>query len=50
MATSDIEEPSNLAGISRILSANHWHRRQRNDFYVELASGEPEDRNRYLWL
>ena len=47
-ATSDLDNPINLAGLSRILSANHWQRRKKNDFFNELAAGEPADRNRYL--
>ena len=49
-ATSDLSNPVNLAGLSRTLSANHWQRRKKNDFFSELAAGEPEDRNRYLRL
>ena len=49
-ATSDLGNPVNLAGLSRILSANHWQRRKDNEFHVELAAGEPTDRNRILWL
>lgn len=48
-ATSDLSDPVNLAGISRILSANHWQRRS-GEFDLELMSGKIEDRNRYLWL
>lgn len=47
---SDLANPVNLAGLSRILSANHWQRRKANEFHVELAAGEPTDRNRILWL
>ena len=49
-ATSDLSNPVNLAGLSRTLSANHWQRRKKNDFFSELAAGEAEDRNRYLRL
>jgi metallophosphoesterase (TIGR03767 family) len=49
-ATADLEEPRNLAGLSRILSANHWQRRKQNEYFNELAAGEPTDRNRYLRL
>ena len=49
-SASDINDPINLAGLSRILSANHWQRRKQNDYFNELASGEPTDRNRYLRL
>jgi metallophosphoesterase (TIGR03767 family) len=48
-ATADLEDPINLAGISRILSANHWQRRS-GEFDLELMAGKPSDRNRYLWL
>jgi metallophosphoesterase (TIGR03767 family) len=49
-ATSDLSNPVNLAGLSRILSANHWQRRKQNDYFNELAAGEPMDRNRILRL
>ncbi len=49
-ATSNLESPVHLAGLSRILSANHWQRRKANDFHVELAAGEATDRNRFLWI
>ena len=49
-AVSDLHDPVKLAGLSRILSANHWQRRKANEFHVELAAGEPTDRNRILWL
>ena len=49
-ATSDLNNPVNLAGLSRILSANHWQRRNSNDFFVEIAAGNHADRNRFLWL
>ena len=45
-----LDDPVNLAGLSRILSANHWQRRKKNDFFSELAAGDPTDRNRYLRL
>lgn len=48
-ATADLESPSNLAGISRILSANHWQRRS-GEFDLLLMAGTESDRNRYLWL
>ena len=48
-ATSDLTDPVNLAGISRILSANHWQRRS-GEYDLELMAGTVEDRNRYLWL
>jgi metallophosphoesterase (TIGR03767 family) len=47
-ATSDLKEQTKLAGLSRILSANHWQRRKKNDYFNELAAGEVSDRNRYL--
>ena len=48
-ATEDLEDSKNLAGISRLLSANHWQRRT-GEFDLELMAGEVADRNRYLWL
>ena len=48
-ARANLDNPINLAGISRILSANHWQRRS-GEFDLELMAGEVEDRNRYLWL
>lgn len=48
-ATKDLSNNKNLAGISRILSANHWQRRS-GEFDLELMAGAPTDRNRYLWL
>lgn len=48
VASSDIDSPVNLAGISRILSANHWQRRKDNEYFNDLAAGEPHDRNRIL--
>jgi metallophosphoesterase (TIGR03767 family) len=50
LTLSDINDPINLAGLSRILSANHWQRRKQNDYFNELAAGESKDRNRYLRL
>ena len=49
-AVSNMNDPTNLAGLSRILSANHWQRRKQNEFFNELAAGESTDRNRYLRL
>lgn len=49
-ATAGLADPVNLAGISRILSANHWQRRKKNEYFNELAAGEPSDRNRFLRL
>jgi len=48
-ALSDISDPVNLAGISRLLAANHWQRRS-GEFDLELMAGQPKDRNQYLWL
>ena len=48
-ATEDLSDPVNLAGISRILSANHWQRRS-GEFDLELMAGQPKDRNRFLRL
>ncbi len=48
IATSELSDPINLAGLSRILSANHWQRRKQNEYFNDLAAGEPTDRNRYL--
>ena len=48
-ATSDLENPVALAGISRILSANHWQRRS-GEFDLALSAGTINDRNRFLWL
>ncbi|MEJ0014210.1 MAG: TIGR03767 family metallophosphoesterase [Actinomycetota bacterium] len=48
-ATSDLDNPVNLAGLSRILSANDWQRRSER-FNLEVLAGKIEDRNRVLWL
>jgi hypothetical protein len=48
-ARLNLDDPINLAGISRLLSANHWQRRS-GEFDLELMAGEVEDRNRFLWL
>jgi metallophosphoesterase (TIGR03767 family) len=48
-ATRDLEDPVSLAGISRILSANHWQRRS-GMFDLKYLEGREEDRNRILWL
>ena len=48
-AVTDLDNPISMAGISRILSANHWQRRS-GEFALELGAGSVEDRNRYLWL
>ena len=49
VAVSDLDNPVNLAGLSRLLSANDWQRRS-GEFDVELMAGQQSDRNRYLWL
>lgn len=49
-STRDLTDPVQLAGLSRLLSANHWQRRKENEFHVELAAGELLDRNRVLRL
>ncbi len=48
-ATKDLANPVNMAGISRILSANHWQRRS-GEHDLEIGSGDQSDRNRYLWV
>ncbi len=48
-AIADLDNPISMAGISRILSANHWQRRS-GEFDLELGAGKIEDRNRFLWL
>lgn len=48
-AKADLENPVNMAGISRILSANHWQRRSGNHD-LEIGAGQAADRNRYLWV
>jgi len=48
-ATSDLSNPVNIAGLSRILSANHWQRRN-GEFDLELGAGTTEDRNRIIHL
>ena len=48
-ASKDLSDPVNLAGISRILSANHWQRRS-GEFDLELMAGSKKDRNRLLRL
>ena len=47
--TSDLGKTENLAGLSRLLAGNDWQRRS-GEFAVDLMSGNPEDRNRFLWL
>lgn len=46
-AREDCEDPVALSGLSRQLAANDWQR-QSGAFAVELAEGQPEDRN--IWL
>ena len=48
-ATSDLSNPVNIAGLSRILSANHWQRRS-GEFDLELGAGQVHDRNRVITL
>ncbi len=48
-ATSNLDSPVHLAGLSRILAANDWQRRGER-FDLEALAGDPEDRNRVLWL
>ena len=48
-AISDLSNPVNIAGLSRILSANHWQRRS-GEFDLELGAGKAEDRNRIIHL
>jgi len=48
-ATTNLENPVNMAGISRILSANHWQRRS-GEYDLEIGAGDIADRNRYLWV
>jgi metallophosphoesterase (TIGR03767 family) len=43
----DLDRPVNLAGISRLLSANHWQRRS-GEFDLLLGAGAPKDRNQFL--
>jgi hypothetical protein len=48
-ATSNLDSPNNLAGISRLLSANDWQRREGRFDLAHMAGGV-EDGNRILWL
>ncbi len=48
-AISHLENPVNLAGISRLLAANDWQRRGGR-FDLEEMAGAPEDGNRILWI
>jgi metallophosphoesterase (TIGR03767 family) len=48
-ATSNLESPTNLAGISRLLAANDWQRREGRFDLADMAGGV-EDGNRILWL
>ncbi len=48
-ATTNLASPINLAGLSRLLSANDWQRRGGR-FDLENMAGEVSDRNRILWL
>ncbi len=47
-ATSNLDSPVNLAGLSRLLAANDWQLRS-GEFDLEQLAGEKEDRNRFLW-
>ena len=46
---SNLDSPVHLAGLSRILAANDWQRRDER-FPLEILAGQLEDRNRALWL
>ena len=47
-ATSNLDSPVNLAGLSRLLAANDWQLRS-GEFDLEQLAGKKEDRNRFLW-
>lgn len=47
--SEDLKRTVNLAGISRLLSANHWQRRS-GEFDLLHSAGTAEDRNRFLPL
>ena len=47
--SEDLKRTVNLAGISRLLSANHWQRRS-GEFDLLHSAGTAEDRNRFLTL
>ena len=49
VASQNLENNNNLAGISRLLAANDWQRRS-GDFDLEKMAGEVTDRNTYLWI
>ena len=49
VAKTNLQENSNLAGISRILAANDWQRRS-GDFDLAKLAGNTSDRNTYLWI
>ena len=46
---ANLNDPTELAGLSRALAGNDWQRRS-GEFDLELMAGKPEDRNRILWL
>ena len=45
----NLEDPIQLAGISRLLAANDWQRHSGSNS-LEMLEGKPEDRNAWLWL
>lgn len=45
---SELENPIALAGLSRMLAGNDWQR-QAGPYSLDLAEGEPKDRNIWLW-
>jgi metallophosphoesterase (TIGR03767 family) len=48
-ATAHLDSPISLAGVSRLLAANDWQRRD-GEFSLDLLAGAPGDRNRFLRL
>ena len=48
-AQANLNDPTELAGLSRALAGNDWQRRS-GEFDLELMAGKVEDRNRILWL
>lgn len=48
-AAAHLDSPIALAGLSRLLAANDWQRRD-GEFAIELLAGSAEDRNRFLRL
>ena len=49
VASQNLQNNNNLAGISRLLAANDWQRRS-GDFDLEKMAGKSTDRNTYLWI